>query len=148
MNTTWATKKKFFDKVNAEFHFDLDVCAFPETAKCERYYTPDDDGLEQEWKGTVWMNPPYGCENLDKWLKKAQNSATRGATVVALVPTRTNPPWWHDWVMKAHEIRFIVKKLAFDGPQDGVPFTGHALVVFRPSLRPLGGPKCSSWWQE
>lgn len=148
MNTTWATQQKFFDKVNAHFGpFDLDVCALPDTTKCARYFTPEIDGLAQEWTGTVWMNPPYGCDNLDKWLKKAQNAATRGATVVCLVPTRTNPPWWHEWVMKAHEIHFIVKKLSFDGPKDGVPFTGHALVVFRQGQRLLGQPTIASWYQ-
>ena len=75
------------------------------------------------------------------------DSASRGATVVALVPTRTNPPWWHHYVMKAHEIHYVVKKLSFDGPKDGVPFTGHALVVFRPGELPHNGPRSFSWHQ-
>lgn len=148
MNTTWTTRTKFFAKINAEFNFDLDVCALPETAKCVRHFTPEQDGLAQEWTGTVWMNPPYGCDNLDRWLRKALESAAQGATVVALVPTRTNPPWWHRYVLNAHEIRFVVKKLGFDGPKDGVPFTGHALVVFRPEPIPDNGPVCSSWHQD
>lgn len=147
MNTTWATRRKFFDKVNNEFHFDLDVCALPETTKCPRFFTPEDDGLAQEWSGTVWMNPPYGCDNLDRWLTKARDAASKGATVVTLVPTRTNPPWWHTHVLQAHEIRFIVKKLGFDGPKEGVPFTGHALVVFRPGSRSVPFPICSSHHQ-
>lgn len=147
MNTTWATRQSFFDKVNREFRFDLDVCALPETTKCLRYFTPDDDGLSKEWTGTVWMNPPYGCDNLERWLRKAMDSASRGATVVALVPTRTNPPWWHLYVMKSHEIHYVVKKLSFDGPKDGVPFTGHALVVFRPGELPHNGPRSFSWYQ-
>ena len=147
MNTTWATRQKFFDKVDAEFHFDLDVCAVAATTKCPRFFTPDDDGLAQQWTGTVWMNPPYGCDNLDRWLRKAMDSASRGATIVALVPTRTNPPWWHQYVLKAHEIRYVVKKLSFDGPKDGVPFTGHALVVFRPGELPHNGPLSVSWHQ-
>jgi len=147
VNTTWATRQSFFDKVHAKFHFDLDVCALPATAKCARYFTPEQDGLAQEWTGMVFMNPPYGAANLDRWLRKAMDSASRGATVVALVPTRTNPPWWHQYVMRAHEIHFVVKKLAFDGPQDGVPFTGHALVVFRPGQLSYEGPKCFSWYQ-
>ena len=41
----WATPQDFFDELNAEFGFTLDVCATPENAKCERYFTQDTDGL-------------------------------------------------------------------------------------------------------
>ena len=50
-SVVWETPQDLFDKLNAEFHFDLDVCALPENAKCERYYTPEDDGLLQPWNG-------------------------------------------------------------------------------------------------
>ena len=59
---TWETPIDFFNKVNEEFNFDIDVCATEATAKCDMYYTPEIDGLKQEWKGTCWMNPPYGRE--------------------------------------------------------------------------------------
>lgn len=54
----WETPQDFFDELNSEFHFTLDVCAVPENAKCEKFYTPDDDGLSQPWDGVVWCNPP------------------------------------------------------------------------------------------
>jgi phage N-6-adenine-methyltransferase len=56
----WATPQDFFDRLNAEFRFTLDVCATPENAKCTRYFTRADDGLAQSWTGVCWMNPPYG----------------------------------------------------------------------------------------
>lgn len=56
----WETPQDFFDKLNKEFHFTLDVCATPENAKCEMFYTVDDDGLSKPWIGTIWCNPPYG----------------------------------------------------------------------------------------
>lgn len=49
----WATPQDFFDKLDAEFHFDLDVCATPENAKCARYYTKVQDGLKQPWGGDM-----------------------------------------------------------------------------------------------
>lgn len=73
----WATPQELFDKLNAEYHFTLDVCALPENAKCERYFTPDIDGLKQEWTGVCWCNPPYGRE-IGKWVEKAYNSAKSG----------------------------------------------------------------------
>jgi len=60
---TWETPQWLFDKLDKEFHFTLDVCALPETAKCEKYYTPQIDGLKQDWEDNIcWMNPPYGRE--------------------------------------------------------------------------------------
>lgn len=41
----WATPQKFFDELNREFNFELDVCATPENAKCRRFYTKEQDGL-------------------------------------------------------------------------------------------------------
>ena len=56
----WATPQWLFDALNEQFHFSVDVCALPHNAKCPKYYTPDDNGLNQEWRGICWMNPPYG----------------------------------------------------------------------------------------
>lgn len=46
---TWETPIYFFNKLNYEFGFTLDVCALPNTAKCNNYYTPEIDGLNQDW---------------------------------------------------------------------------------------------------
>lgn len=67
----WATPQDFFDKVAAEHGpFDLDVCALRENAKAPVFFTPEDDGLKQEWFGKCWMNPPYGRE-IGDWMRKA-----------------------------------------------------------------------------
>ena len=89
----WETPRDLFDKLNEEFNFELDVCATSENAKCKKYYSPEEDGLKEEWKGLCWMNPPYGRE-IGKWMKKAYESALAGATVVCLVPARTDTAWW------------------------------------------------------
>ena len=47
----WATPQDFFDALDREYHFDLDVCALPENAKCAEYFTPEVDGLAQDWTG-------------------------------------------------------------------------------------------------
>lgn len=59
----WETPQDFFDKLDAEFHFDLDPCATPANAKCRMYYTGETDGLKKHWAGydgAVFVNPPYG----------------------------------------------------------------------------------------
>lgn len=128
----WETPQWLFDQLDAEFGFELDVCATPENAKCERYFTPEHDGLSQEWTGVCWMNPPYGRE-IGRWMRKAYESSLNGATVVCLVPARTDTAWWHDYAAKG-EVRFLRGRLRFVGARHSAPFPS-AIVVFRPCKR-------------
>ena len=123
----WATPQDFFDKYNKIYNFEIDVCASPENAKCSKYYTKEQNGLAQEWTGKCWMNPPYGREIKD-WMKKAYESSLNGATVVCLVPARTDTAWWHDYSVKGN-IEFIRGRLKFGGSKNSAPFPS-AVVVF------------------
>ena len=124
----WATPREVFDALNAEFHFTLDPCADDNNALCPSYFTKEEDGLSMEWRGSVFMNPPYGRE-IPLWMKKAWESAQAGATVVCLIPSRTDTRWWHDYAMKG-EIRFIRGRLKFGGAKYGAPFPS-AIVIFK-----------------
>jgi len=123
----WATPQEFFDIYNEMYEFDLDVCATPSNSKCSNYFTPEIDGLTQEWKGVCWMNPPYG-RDIKKWMKKAYEESKKGATVVCLVPARTDTAWWHDYAMKG-KIEFIRGRLKFGDAKNSAPFPS-AVVVF------------------
>ena len=127
----WATPHDLFATLDTEFSFTLDAAASPENAKCERYFTTDDDGLAQPWTGTVWCNPPYGRGVIDKWAQKAIRSTRAGATVVLLVPARTDAIWFQQLVAHAHEVRFIAGRVKFVGATEPAPFPS-ALVVLRP----------------
>lgn len=122
----WETPQDFFDCLNKEFCFDLDVCALPENAKCKRFFTPDDDGLNQEWSGTVWCNPPYGRQ-IGKWIKKAHDSA---CTTVMLLPARTDTAWFHNYIYGKAEIRFVRGRLKFGGAKWNAPFP-CMVVIYR-----------------
>ena len=130
----WETPQDFFDRWNEQYHFDLDVCATHENAKCSRYFTKEQNGLEEEWKGNCWMNPPYGKE-IREWMRKAYESMMEGATVVCLVPARTDTAWWHEYAMK-DKITFIRGRMKFGGQKNSAPFPS-AIVVFEGS----GGKK-------
>lgn len=125
----WATPQDLFDALNAVFNFELDVCATPENAKCKRYYTVADDGLSQKWAGICWMNPPYG-RAIGKWVEMAYQSGKAGATVVCLLPARTDTKWWHDYCERG-EVTLLRGRLKFGEAKHGAPFPS-ALVVFRP----------------
>lgn len=134
----WATPQAFFDRLDDEFGFDLDVCALDSSAKCARYFTPETDGLAQDWTGTCWMNPPYGSEIVE-WVAKAHESAEEnGATVVCLVPARVDTGWWWDHC-RYGEIRFLRGRLKFGDSETSAPFPS-ALVIF-------GRPANVLWWE-
>lgn len=127
--TIWETPQNFFDGLNNEFHFDIDVAALPENAKCRKFYTPADDGLNQPWIGNVWCNPPYG-RGIGDWVKKASESARGGATVVMLIPARTDTKWFHEYIYNKAEIRFVPGRLKFGGSKNSAPFPSM-VVIFR-----------------
>lgn len=140
----WATQPAVFAALDAEFGFTLDVCASADNHKCDRYFTAQDDGLAQDWAGSghevVWCNPPYGSHGggIAAWMAKALASSRAGATVVCLIPSRTETGWWHESVMQAAEIRLVKGRLAFGDSKSNAPF-GSAIAVFRPGHE--GGPK-------
>ena len=115
----YETPDEIWEPLNDEFGFTLDVAARPENAKCETYFTELDDGLSQEWEGVCWMNPPFG-RVMQKWVRKAHAAWNNGATVVALIPARTNTKWWHDCIQDIAEVRFIRGEVKFKGFDRGL----------------------------
>lgn len=129
----WATPQDFFDKLNEEFNFTVDVCATKENAKCALFYTKEQDGLKQKWEGVIWCNPPYGRE-IGKWVSKAfYSSKLNNSTIVMLLPARTDTKWFHDYIYGKSEIRFIKGRLKFGGGKYPAPFPSM-VVIFRPFI--------------
>ena len=127
----WETPWNLFNQLDAEFHFNTDVCATSQTKKCAHFYSKEEDGLKQTWKGTCWMNPPYGRVIKD-WVKKAYTSTLYEADkVVCLLPARTDTAWWHDFIIPhAAEVRFLRGRVKFSNSKAGAPFPS-AIVVFK-----------------
>lgn len=126
----WETPQWLFDKLDSEFHFNIDICASDENAKCDTYFTEQNSCLDKSWSGyTCFMNPPYG-RHINDFIKKAYEESKNGATVVCLIPSRTDTKYWHDYIFgKAHEIRFIKGRLKFSGHKNSAPFPS-AIIVF------------------
>lgn len=125
----WETPPELFGALDREFKFNLDVCASPRNAKCLRFFSERLDGLRQEWGGAIcWMNPPYG-RAIGLWMKKAFEESQRAATVVCLVPSRTDTAWWHEFAARG-EIRFLRGRVKFVGATSCAPFPS-AIVIFR-----------------
>ncbi len=94
----WATPQDFFDKLNKEFNFTLDICASKENALCGKYFTEEDNALIQDWSNNVcFMNPPYSRIQ-DKFVQKAKEESDNGTTVVCLLPARTDTKRFHKYI--------------------------------------------------
>jgi phage N-6-adenine-methyltransferase len=146
----WATPQAFFDKMNEKYGpFDLDVCASHENHKVARYCTKEGlfegfakepwlkygtDGFKARWHvyGKCWMNPPYGRE-IAVWIAKASYEAAMGATVVCLLPARTDTKWFHTFCYnKANvTVEFLKGRLKFGNATNAAPFPSM-VVVFKP----------------
>lgn len=141
----WSTPGDIYHWLDEQFHFELDVCATRHNHKCPRYFTRETDGLAQSWAGACFMNPPYRV--IEPWMQKAVASARNGATVVCLIPVRSDTVWWHDTIPYAAEVWLLNGRLSFtkhDSRGNPVEGTSNAafpcaVVVFRPDP-PAEGP--------
>lgn len=144
----WPTPQDFYDRLDAEFNFTLDVCSSTANHKAPTFYALDHpdparrDGLNRNWAadahdttgttGSIWMNPPYG-KGIDQWMTKAHEAAQAGATVVCLVPVRTSTHWWHDTVLATGaEVRYVRGRLTFGTAKHSAAFSS-AVVIYRPT---------------
>lgn len=114
----WSTPEDLYTVLNQEFHFTFDPCPLHSTF----------DGLSIEWGSSNFVNPPYS--DIKSWMKKGVEEANKGKQVVFLVPSRTDTKWWHDYAMKADEIRFLKGRLKFGGSPNSAPFPS-VLVIFK-----------------
>ena len=133
----WATPVSLFKELDKEFHFTLDPCSTDENALCEKHYTIEDNGLSQSWFGEiVFCNPPYS--KCYEWVQKAyMESITNKATVVMLLPSRTDTKWFHQFVLPHAKVIFLRGRLRFNNSNQNAPF---------PSLLAIFSNLDARWW--
>jgi phage N-6-adenine-methyltransferase len=129
----WGTPINIIQDLEKRYgKFTLDVCASAENAKCERYFTKEQDGLKQSWQGEIcWMNPPYGRTETGKWVEKADCECQTGNCIVfAILPARTDTKWFHEHVYKKYSFALLKGRVKFVGAKHGAPFPSM-IVIFR-----------------
>ena len=126
----WYTPRYIFDALGE--HFDMDVAApanGPRHVPCDVWLSKDHDALSREWRGFVWMNPPFGHQSTKiQWLSKF----FKHGNGIALVPDRTSAPWWQRFANHADAILFVAPKIKFERPDGSVgesPGTGTCLFA-------------------
>jgi phage N-6-adenine-methyltransferase len=140
-----GTDPALFAKLDERFHFTLDVAATADNAKCEQFFTLEDDGLSKWWTGRVWCNPPYSQISL--WVQKAwldwQTVPPPELIVMLLPANRPEQGWWQDHVEPFRDRpgsplrteflrgrqRFVMPGAEAIGPNERPPF-GCVLLIW------------------
>lgn len=126
----WYTPKYIFDALDCVF--DMDVCS---PVSLEYIKTPTDTfltsrSLDREWKGFVWMNPPFGGRNgLTPWLNKISSHGNG----IALTPDRSSAPWWQKAALECDAMMLVSGKVKFvkpDGSTGDQPGNGTTLFAY------------------
>lgn len=138
----FGTPDYLYKPLDAEFRFEIDAAASPENTKCRHYLDHVDNAINTSWdkfarlvgaQPIFWCNPPYSRGNVAAFVKKAHEESQKGATVVMLLPARTEQSWFHDIVLKHAEVRFIRKRVTFVGGATSARFP--SLVAIFPNRR-------------
>lgn len=139
----WRTPPELYAALDMEFKFTLDPCATERNALASKFHTKESDGLAHSWRNErVFMNPPYRRGVLKDWVRKAAAESSSGpiltrALVVGLLPaTRTEQPWWHEYVLRPRaEIRWLRGRLVYvlpDGSSRSAASFPSVIVIWRP----------------
>lgn len=129
----WYTPRNILDAIGIDF--DLDPASSDKAntiIRAKNYYTIKDDGLKQNWYGNVWLNPPYGTD-VPIWLKKAlEENKKNNANVMALIFSRTDTLWFHNYAVKFDKICFLKGRISFikaETMEQGTPSGAGSMIV-------------------
>jgi phage N-6-adenine-methyltransferase len=132
----WGTPDALFDWLHKMFKFTVDVCATKANTKCPLFITPEADGLEMNWVGTCWCNPPYSRGQVKLWVEKAHNEAVcRNVTTVMLLNYVLDAEYLQKYTSVIDRAIVLSPRLQFVPPPGITPSTnarGQMLLVFTP----------------
>lgn len=109
--------------------FDLDPCSPVKRpwATAAFHLTVEDDGLEKEWSGRVWCNPPYN--QVRQWMSKCKSHGN----CIALIYARTETKTWFESIWDdADAVVFLKGRLTFlhvDGSKPKLNSGGPSALI-------------------
>jgi len=126
----WSSPRELVEPLaDAVDGFDLDPCSGAESSPfADSVFTEDDDGLAQDWYGTVWVNPPYSA--MSQWTSKALAQFERDAVdrVFYLCKGDSSTDWWQRAAASASVVATIDHRLKFGDGENSAPFASHIFV--------------------
>lgn len=141
VSVEWYTPRYLIDGVLAVLGaIDCDPCSNPPpyNVPATVHYTRDDDGLSKEFKGRVFMNPPFGkssgASSIETWLRKlaAERHTGHVTAAISLQPSRTEARWFR-YVWQADAVCFLYGRVDFIGSKASGNTTGTTLAYYGPA---------------
>lgn len=132
----WETPDYLYNQALLNYNVKptLDVCATVLNRKCLDYFDRNQNGLLQEWNQDFFMNPPYSEVGL--WVEKAYKEHLKyNVTGIALIFSKTDTKFWHDYIEQKADVYFIKGRIKFC--KDGIP-----------GKHPAPYPSCWVVWRE
>ena len=135
-NNEWYTPADYIElarEVLGTIDLDPASCDYAnETVQATKYYTKADNGLEQDWYGNVWMNPPYSSDLIGKFADKLIDSLSNISSAIVLVNNATDTSWFMTMANEASAICFTRGRVKFVSPdkKTAAPLQGQALLYF------------------
>jgi len=108
------------------------------TVKAATYFTAETNGLNKDWHGKVWMNPPYSRGLMPKFAAKIVEEFDSGRCTEAIVLTNnaTDTAWFAALVGSASAFCFTRGRIPFESPTrkngGGLPM-GQVFTYFGPN---------------
>lgn len=104
------------------------------TVNADHFYTAESDGLTKEWRGKVWMNPPYTARVINVFISKLVSHYAAGEVTEAIVLTNNNTDtsWFHEAANNAAAVCFTSGRINFlkrDGSKSS-PTNGQSFIYF------------------
>lgn len=143
----WYTPPEHLETARAVLGgFDLDPASDPRAqAKVQagQFFTKDDDGLQQDWFGKVWLNPPYAQPAIAQFVSKMVAEWRQGHVEAAVMLTHnyTDTAWFHEAASACSAICFTRGRVRFYGPsgETAAPTQGQAFFYFGEDIETFAG---------
>lgn len=139
----WYTPQAHIDLAREVLEeIDLDPATSPqaqETVQANTFYTAEDNGLEKEWHGKVWMNPPYSQPAIQQFIEKLIKEYSEGRVTEAIVLTHnyTDTAWFHLAASQCKAVCFTRGRIGFLSPEGekAAPTQGQAFIYYGDNLQ-------------
>ena len=135
-NNEWYTPEPYIKAaVGVMGAIDLDPASSifaNNVVSAKKFYTIEDDGLTQQWRGRVWLNPPYASELITKFCNKLRDHfvASEVTEAIVLVNNATETAWFNTLVQCASAVVFTTSRVRFYAPdgKKSQPLQGQAVI--------------------
>jgi phage N-6-adenine-methyltransferase len=136
-NNEWFTPPHIIEicrKIMGSIDLDPATTDFAnERIKAKVYYTIETNGLDKEWLGNVYTNPPYSKNLIKLFVEKIINERKNYNQCCVLINNATETKWMQDLVKRCDAICFLkgrVKYLDETGQPKHTPLQGQSIVYF------------------